>query len=227
MPGFHVVNAIDPAEFIARVKPALEAKDWDLLLAIIQKHWTSHQVAGLLTCHHVDARKIAALAVGLVGQEDALDALSQILHDDDPMVVEMAEHAMWQIWFRGGGAEANAELARGAEALNTHDLDHAMEHLQTAIELSPHFCEAYNQRAIAHYLAERYAESITDCHRVLEKMPIHFGAWAGLGHCHLARGEVEAALASYEKAIAINPRLECIVELVQELRNHADGGPTQ
>ena len=49
-------------------------------------------------------------------------------------------------------------------------------------------------------------------------MPLHFGAWSGLGHSHLAIGNHEAALKAYEKALKVNPHLDCIAELVQELR---------
>jgi len=217
-----VVEVISPNDFLARVKPSLEAQDWDGLLRTVRKHWTPHEVKTLLTCNHADARKVAALAIGLVGKDDALEPLSKVLHDGDRMVVEMAEHAMWQIWFRGGTEAANAHLARGAEALNRHDIEEALQHLEKAIKLSPDFWEAYNQRAIAHYLAERFPESIDDCHRVIRAMPLHFGAWAGLGHSYLALGNVSEALKAYEKAIEINPHLECIDELVQELRG--EGG---
>lgn len=218
------MNVINPDEFIARVKPALETQDWDELSSTITAHWTAHEVVSLLYCEHADARKIAALAVGLIGDSDTLEELAAMLHDADRMVVEMAEHAMWQIWFRGGSAAANAQLARGAEALNRHDIDHAMSHLDAALRLSPQFVEAYNQRAIAHYLAERYDESIQDCKRVVNMMPLHFGAWAGLGHSRLALGEVDPALAAYQRALKINPHLECIAELVQELRGEGDAG---
>ena len=131
----------------------------------------------------------------------------------------MAEHAMWQIWFRGGCESANDLVARGAEALNQQKIDQAIEHLNDAIALSPDFAEAYNQRAIAYYLSERYDESIADCQQVVEKMPLHFGAWSGLGHSQLANGNVPEAIIAYEKALAVNPHLECIAELVEELRS--------
>ena len=56
--------------------------------------------------------------------------------------------------------------------------------------------------------------------RLVKLMPIHFGAWAGMGHAHLALTEAAEALSAYEHALAINPHLECVAELVQELRAH-------
>jgi len=49
------------------------------------------------------------------------------------------------------------------------------------------------QRAIVHYLSERFDESVEDCHRTVSRMPAHFGAWAGMGHCYAHLGKhVEA-----------------------------------
>ena len=204
-------------EFIAIVKPALEAQDWGALTSTINAHWTDRQLVGLLYDDNADARKLAALAVGLIGRAACLPDLQAKLRDADRMVVDMAEHAMWQIWFRGGCDAANAHLARGAELLNRSETDEAVDLLNKAIALSPDFAEAYNQRAIAHYLAERYAASIADCEKVIELMPLHFGAWCGLGHSHLALGESDEALRAYRKALSVNPHLECVAELVQEL----------
>ncbi len=192
-------------------------------MTLLKTHWTSDQVLTLLSCDNCDARKIAALAVGLVGQSCCLPELQRKLLDQDPMVVQMAEHAMWQIWFRGGCDEANKHLARGAEALNRQDIDKAVEYLDRAIRLSPDFAEAYNQRAIAHYLAEQYEASIRDSLHVVELMPMHFGAWSGLGHAYLAMGKLSEATDAYLQALEVNPHLECIAELVQELREQADG----
>ncbi len=213
------MTPIDADDFVAKLEPALQAQDWDSLMSTLKCNWTADQVLSLLSSDHQDARKIAALAVGLIGQSCCLPELSRKLQDADRVVVEMAEHAMWQIWFRGGTCdEANKHCARGAEALNCEDIDRAITHLEKAIRLSPDFAEAYNQRAIAHYLAERYEESIKDCLRVIELMPLHFGALGGLGHAYVAIGEIAKALHFYERALQVNPHLECIAELVQELR---------
>ena len=213
---------IDAHQFVTLIKPALETQDWGRMMTTLKAHWTSDEIVSLLYDDSADARKIAALAVGLIGQSCCLPDLSEKLRDADRMVVDMAEHAMWQIWFRGGCEAANAQLARGAEALNRQDIDEAIGFLDKAIDLSPEFPEAYNQRAIAHYLADRYEESIQDCQQVLELMPLHFGAWSGLGHSHLALGNNDEALEAYEKALKVIPHLECIAELVQELRAQAE-----
>lgn len=217
------MDKIDTRQFIDLVQPALKAQNWDGLMTTLKSNWTSDQIMSLLECDDCDARKIAALAIGLIGQSCCLPELQRKLLDKDTMVVQMAEHAMWQIWFRGGGCEqANKYLARGAEALNRQSIDEAINFLDRAIAMSPDFAEAYNQRAIAHYLSERYEQSIADSEVVIKLMPLHFGAWSGLGHAHLAMGNLDEAEKAYRQALVLNPHLECIADLVQELHEQRD-----
>ncbi len=216
---------IHPDEFVAAVKPLLEKQDPCGLRQFLKSNWTADQIVDLLKSRHRDARKVAALALGLVGGTCCLKPLSEQLKDPDPVVNEMAEHALWSIWFRSGGScKANHELARGAEAMERQDLPDAIAHFTRAIEIDPNFAEAYNQRAIAHVLSEQWDASIADCQRTVELMPCHFGAWAGMGHCHAHEGRFREALACYRKALAINPHLECLVEACDELKGECGGG---
>jgi tetratricopeptide (TPR) repeat protein len=209
---------IDSATFLARVKPLLEKQDLQGLLGLLKDNYTHDQLATLLRTGDADVRKVAALSFGLVGGRCCLPKLSPMLRDADPMVNQMAEHAMWSIWFRAGTREANCELKCGSRALDRRDYARAMSHFDKAVELDPTFAEAYNQRAIVHYLEERYEASIEQCRKTVELMPCHFGAWAGMGHCHCHSGRMGDALECYEKALAINPHLDGVKQAVGELK---------
>ncbi len=179
------------------VQPLLEGKDLNGLHKLLKSRWTQEQLTSFLVSRDDDVRKVAALALAYVGGKCCIKAIAAQLHHADPMVNQMAEHALWSIWFRCGATEeANHELCRGTKALNRRDFDQAISHFTRAIELDPDFPEAYNQRAIVKYLQERYDESIQDCLRTVELMPCHFGAWAGLGHCHAHVGHLQDAVES-------------------------------
>jgi tetratricopeptide (TPR) repeat protein len=213
------VSTINPGQFVESVKPLLERRDLEGLLCHLKANYTPDQITSLLSCTSCsDARKVAALALSLVGAKCCIRAVSDRLRDKDPMTNQMAEHALWSIWFRCGCPAANAELARGADCLSDRRFECAYKHFNKAIELSPDFAEAFNQRAIAHYLQERYEESLDDCKRAAELMPCHFGAWAGQGHCYAHLGNLRQSLLAYEKALAINPHLDCIRQAVKEIR---------
>lgn len=211
-------STVDADRFVATVQPLLQCKDVKGLRELLKANWTSDQILGMLTCDHCDARKVAALALALVGKKCCVDALARQLRDEDPMINQMAEHALWSIWFRSSTPEANHQLCRGSQAIERQEFDHAIQHFSQAVQIDPQFAEAYNQRAIALYLQEKFTDSILDCRKAVELMPCHFGAWAGLGHCHAHLNQPQPAIDAYERALEINPHLECIAEAVEELR---------
>jgi tetratricopeptide (TPR) repeat protein len=203
--------------FVASVKPLLEAKDLEGLHCHLKQHYTPEQITSLLSDSCCDVRKVAALALSLVGGRCCIPVIAERLKDRDSMTNQMAEHALWSIWFRCGTPAANTELARGTECLSDYDFDCAIAHFDRALELCPEFAEAYNQRAIAYYLQEDFESSKRDCQRAIELMPCHFGAWAGLGHCHASQENWAEAVRCYEQALAVNPHLGCIRQAVCEL----------
>jgi tetratricopeptide (TPR) repeat protein len=213
----NALTELDPPTFVRLVQPLLERNDMPGLLAMLKQNWTKKQIVGLLSSKHCDARKVAALALSLVGCKACIPEIAEQLKDRDPMVNQMAEHALWSIWFRCGCDDANDHLARGSQAMNARQFEQAIEHFDHAIDRDPDFAEAYNQRAIVLYLQERFEESIKDCRRAAELMPCHFGAWAGMGHCYAHLGQLDAAKRAYQKALSLNPHLECISEAIEEI----------
>jgi tetratricopeptide (TPR) repeat protein len=211
---------INPDCFIRLVHPRLERQDLPGLLTLLKTKWSYEQIRSLLRSDHTDARKVALLALGLVAPSCCIPELAHHLKDADKMVNEMAEHALWSVWFRAGNDRANHELARGAQAMERRNFEHAIEHFDRAIEACPTFAEAYNQRALANYLMERYEQSIPDCERAVELMPCHFGALAGLGHSFAHLGRNREAVEAYEQALEVNPHLECIRQTVEHLKQH-------
>jgi tetratricopeptide (TPR) repeat protein len=215
---------IDPDQFVASVTPLIERNDGGGLVALIQRRWTLPQVVRLLDQPHADGRKCASLVLSLIGTESCLEALCAQLRDADTIAAQMAEHAMWAIWLRSGNDRANVEIALGTQAFERKKLQEAIRHFSNAIDFDPGFAEAYNQRAMAYFVGERIEESLRDCRRAVELMPMHFGAWSGLGHCYACLGKLDRAVDCYLKAKQINPHLACVDDLIAELQGDGSMG---
>ncbi|HVT82145.1 MAG TPA: HEAT repeat domain-containing protein [Phycisphaerae bacterium] len=208
---------INPHEFISTLGPSLSVGNVEQALACVRTRWTACQIIALLKDKSCDVRKVAALALSLVGDASAIHPLAVALHDTDPMVTSVAEHALWSIWFRIGKPRAVALVKCGNTHLHHGNYVCALEKFSHAIQEDDTFAEAYNQRAIAHYLSERFDESIADCKAALKRIPQHFGAMSGMGHCHSHLGQWREAKHCYRLALAIHPRLEGIEGSLHEI----------
>lgn len=209
----------DCQQFVRFVSPLVERRDVHGLIALVQRHWSVEHLTQLLSGPCDDARKLSALVLSLIGDDTSLHELAHQLHHTDPVVCQMAEHAMWSIWLRSGNECANSHIARGTTLLEKQDVESAIKQFSLAIAADPKFAEAFNQRAMAYYLLERVEESMADCKTAVSLAPLHFGAWAGLGHCYASLGDIPAARHAYGRAKQINPHLECVDELLHELQD--------
>ena len=174
----------------------------------------------------VAARRAAVLSLGIVGSfAHSNAALGRALSDVDPVVRSMAEDALWAIWFRADSFEHNQTLSQVALAISRDELDQAEILVTRLIASAPAFAEAYNQRAIIHFLQGRYAESIQDCEHVLDRNPYHFGAISGMAQSQIRLRRPQDALKSLKRAIKIQPHHPALRESVRMLETelNSDG----
>lgn len=210
-------SQIDPREFIGSLEPSLSSGNFEEAVARVRSRWTPAQVTALLMDKSADVRKVAALSLALVGDGHCVGPLAVTLHDADAMVVQMAEHALWSIWFRMGSPAAVGLVKCGNHHMHHGNYQCAVEKFTQAIHEDQQFAEAYNQRAIALYLSDRLADSIADCKAALALVPQHFGAMSGMGHCHAHLEEWRQARHCYRLALAIHPRLEGIQGSLEQI----------
>jgi tetratricopeptide (TPR) repeat protein len=95
--------------------------------------------------------------------------------------------------------------------------------LDALIRLKPDYVEAWNRRATLYYLKNDYEHSIQDIQQVLSREPRHFGALAGLGMIMQDLGDEKRALEAFRKALAINPYLEKVPDMVKSLTEKVEG----
>ena len=102
-------------------------------------------------------------------------------------------------------------------------MDVAQKLLDSLVKLRPDYIEAWNRRATLYYLRNDYARSLQDIEQVLVREPRHFGALAGLGMIMQDIGDEKRALDAFRKALAINPHLEKVPDLIKSLSEKVEG----
>jgi Tfp pilus assembly protein PilF len=114
-------------------------------------------------------------------------------------------------------------MSRARVALEQHDTDVALKLLDAIIKLRPDYTEAWNRRATLYYMRNDYTRAMEDIEEVLRREPRHFGALAGLGVILEDTGDDKHALEVFRRALAINPHLEKVPEMVKTLTEKVEG----
>src|SRR5215468_6750800 len=141
----------------------------------------------------------------------------------DDISAKHVEARIWAIWLQTPSDTAALLMTRAKAAVDAQKMDVAIKLLDAVIKLRPDYIEAWNRRATLYYMQNDYARSLADIAQVLAREPRHFGALAGLGMIMQDLGDDKRALDAFRKALAINPHLEKVPELVKTLSEKVEG----
>jgi tetratricopeptide (TPR) repeat protein len=141
----------------------------------------------------------------------------------DDASAKHVEARIWAIWMQTPSDTAALLMMRAKAAMDAQQMDVALKLLDAVVKLRPDYVEAWNRRATLYYLQNDYAHSLQDIEQVLVREPRHFGALAGLGMIMQDLGDEKRALDAFRKALAVNPHLEKVPELVKTLSEKVEG----
>ena len=167
---------------------------------------------------NADHRRQGARALGETGVMADLPKLAAALRDADPLVRELAESAMWQVWSRSGDATIDRLFATGLEQMQARQGDEAVDTFSEIIRRRPEFAEGWNKRATVYYLLGEYKKSLADCDEVIKRNPYHFGALSGYGMIYMQLDQPATALEYFEQALRVNPNLESTRQTIEILK---------
>jgi tetratricopeptide (TPR) repeat protein len=141
----------------------------------------------------------------------------------DEASAKHVEARIWALWLQTPSDTAALLMMRAKAAMDAQQLDVAQKLLDAVVKLRPDYVEGWNQRATLYYLRNDYMRSLEDIEQVLAREPRHFGALAGLGMIMQDLGDEKRALDAFRKALAINPHLDKVPELVKTLSEKVEG----
>jgi tetratricopeptide (TPR) repeat protein len=141
----------------------------------------------------------------------------------DEASAKHVEARIWALWMQTPSDTAALLMTRAKAAMDAQQINVALKLLDATVKLRPDYVEAWNRRATLYYLQNDYAHSLQDIEQVLVREPRHFGALAGLGMIMQDLGDEKRALDAFRKALAVNPHLEKVPELVKTLSEKVEG----
>lgn len=200
----------------------LKDHDLDAFRRDVDARYTEGTLCRATYADDVRVRRAAVLALGVGGSFACNATVARRLKDKDPAVRSMAVNALWAIWSRADTPENNAALEDVQALIERGRLDEAVRRADRLIAAAPSFAEAYNQRAIAHFLAGRLTDSAADCRRALDLNPYHFGALGGLGQCQIGLRQRAEAVRTFRRALELQPYNDSLRATVAELEAAED-----
>jgi tetratricopeptide (TPR) repeat protein len=163
-------------------------------------------------------RRSAAERLADVGTMADANRLVAHLSDEDGLVRQLAEAALWRIWSRSGDRAIDALQLRGIEQMEAGQFAESLKTFSEIVRRKPDFAEGWNKRATVLFLMGRYEASLKDCGEVLKRNQYHFGALSGYGQIYIKLGDFERAIEYLERALKVNPNLPgaaAVIELLE------------
>jgi tetratricopeptide (TPR) repeat protein len=179
---------------------------------------THEQALQDLTSPDVEARRLATAWLGELATPDDLPALFRQLRDSDDLVRALSENSIWQTWSRSGDAKVDALFKVGVEQMTQGRTEAAIDTFTEIIRRKPDFAEGWNKRATIYFLVGDYDKSLADCDEVIKRNPQHWGALSGYGQIYLQLDRPEEALTYFQRALAVNPNLQNVENMIQQLK---------
>src|SRR5580704_12434282 len=117
----------------------------------------------------------------------------------DQASAKHVEARIWALWLQTPSDTAALLMMRAKAAMDAQQMDVALKLLDAVIKLRPDYVEGWNRRATLYYLQNDYAHSLQDI------------------------GDDKRALDAFRKALAVNPHLDKVPELVKTLTEKVEG----
>jgi len=133
----------------------------------------------------------------------------------DEASAKHVEARIWALWLQTPSDTTALLMLRAKAAMDAQQIEVALKLLDAVVKLRPDYVEGWNRRATLYYLQND--------EQVLIREPRHFGALAGLGMIMQDLGDEKRALDAFRKALAINPYLDKVPELVKTLTEKVEG----
>jgi Flp pilus assembly protein TadD len=142
--------------------------------------------------------------------------LAELARPDPARSPDELEDLVWALWISHPDPAAESLMAQAVNALATGKFATARPLLDELVAHYPDWAEAWNKRATLAFVEDRDADAVADITQTLLLEPRHFGAVAGFGQICLRHGHVHEARAAFAVALALNPHLDSIREMVDE-----------
>jgi len=171
----------------------------------------------------VAVRQLSRLARDTTaGQASAAEAalhrvLREAAGDDASSLREVAAEALWEAWnWYPGGGDVEELMRLGSALFEKQHYEQAAAAFTDATARAPTFAGGWHQRALTHLAMRRLKSCASDCLKVLQLKPHHYGSLATLGMCYQSQGLLHAAADCFRQCLDVHPGLEHVQQAMKK-----------
>ena len=165
-----------------------------------------------------------SLRAGKTDRAARLDTLYEALAKaPNPAIAKIVEAKIEALNLQSGSATADLLMVRARSRIEAKDSKLAFELLDSIVQIAPNFVEARAQRATLYYVTKNISGALADLRVVLAREPRHYGALTGLGVILQEIGEDKRALEVFRRALAVDPYLDAVPDMVKKLEVQVEG----
>ena len=124
----------------------------------------------------------------------------------DEQIAGELERRLRDQWLKAGSPATTVLLRRSMRDIASHDVDSALENLNSALLLDPDLTEAYYRRALARFDAGDFNSALADLQETLRREPRHFLALQSLSRMAESRKDWKGALEAFKRCLTFDPK---------------------
>lgn len=160
---------------------------------------------------------------GPVAVTPQLEQMLDELRAAEPAEATRLTREIERLWSLSGSTSLDMLLRRGKEALESEELDVAIEHLTAVTDHAPDFAEGWHARATAFYMKGLYGPALDDLQKALILNPDNYNAIFGLGVMLQEFGDLRLAEQAFGQVLDLHPNHENATKALERLKRDGIG----
>lgn len=201
------------ARLVSAYRRYLSSSDTPRFSVEVGQYYSTSTLVRLLSMGGVEMRRAAALALGVLGDSEAVEPLGRRLSDADRGVRLASDDAFRGLLVRNAAPTHHHKLLQVMHLNDGGEFAAALPPALILVDQAPDYSEAHHQLALC-WMGLGELGSAEDAFRAcLWRCRYHYAAWVGLAHCRLQQhqpsdDDLMLGLKALSRALAICPDLE-------------------
>ncbi len=184
----------------------------------VDRYYSSSTLAALLQRSDVEMRRASALALGMLGDRDAVEPLGRSLADSDRGVRLAADDSFRALLVRNAAPLHHQQLLKVMHLNDGGEHAAALAPTMILVDQAPSYAEAHHQLAICWHGLENHHQAEMAYRACLWNCRYHYPAWQGLAKCRVLLGDAHAAIEALQRCLEICPDVESARVQIRAIR---------